>query len=765
MPSPEQRTGSGLRGNLPGELTSFVGRQPELTQVTSALSTTRLLTLVGPGGVGKTRLAIRVAEKVRRAFPDGSWLVDLSALRDPTLLAEHVAATLDLRDDSGRWLVATLSDYLSQRRLLLILDNCEHLLDACAALVRAMLRDGSELRILATSREPLGLTAESLMHVAPLEIGGPALQLLADRASAVRPEFELTDASRPLALELCRRLDGIPLAIELAAARLRGMALDEVVSRLDDRFALLTTGDRAGPARQQTLQAALDWSYELLAPDERFLWRRLAAFAGTFDASAVRAICADEGGLSEDRVADGLARLVERSIVQLDDAVVGRYRLLETIREYATEQAADSGELEWLRIRHRDHYLDLARQAARTWATGEQGAWFRRLSDDYDNLRQAFEHCRETPEAAAAGLDVAARLWIGWQVIGRVGEGRRWVSALLAAAPPDAASRPMGLWAAGYLALAQHDTEAAEPSLDEALALSRQVGDEEAESYAIGHLGLLRLFAGSYQEARALFAESAQRHQREGRPGLAAFQLADAAIAATLDGDTESAIPEFEESLVTARRVGDHWTESHALWGLGIAWWTRGEWEEAEASMRQSLGLMRDVGDRGGVALCLEGLALVASASGDAEFSAWLLGAADTAWDAIPAPPPGTATALRERQLGATRAALGERRFAQAVAAGRASDPALAVARALGEAEAAPAAAEPGRLTAREREVALLVAQGLTNRDIAGRLVLSPRTIESHVERIMNRLGVGSRTEIAAWAASHLDSTERGEIP
>ena len=760
-----ERRKSGARGNLPGELTSFVGRQTELSQINGGLSTTRLLTLVGPGGVGKTRLAIRAAEKVRRAFPDGTWLVDLSALRDPTLLAEHVAAALGLRDDSGRWLVATLSDYLSNRRLLLVLDNCEHLLDACAALVRAMLRDGSQLRILATSREPLGLTAESLVHVAPLEIGGPALQLLTDRASAVRPEFQISNASRPLALELCRRLDGIPLAIELAAARLRGMALDEIVSRLDDRFALLTTGDRAGPERQQTLRAALDWSHELLLPDERVLWRRLAVLAGTFDAPAARAICADESNLSDDRLVDALARLVERSIIQLDDAVVGRYRMLETIREYAAEKAAESGELDWLRVRHREHYLELARQAARTWATGEQNAWFHRLSAEYDNLRQAFEHCRETPEAASVGLDVAARLWIGWQVIGRVGEGRRWVATFLAAAPLDAASRPMGQWAAGYLALAQHDTDAAETSLDEALVLAREVGHEEAESYAIGHLGLVRLFAGSYEEARTLFAESALRHRREGRPGLAAFQLADAAIAATLDGDTESAIPEFEESLVTARRLGDQWTESHALWGLGIARWSRGESGAAEAAMRESLRLMRDVGDRGGVALCLEGLALVAAAGGDAARSAWLLGAADTAWDAIPAPPPGTATALRERHLGATRAALGERRFAREVEAGRATDPAPAVARALGEAEEAPAAPEGPRLTPREREVAVLVARGLSNRDIAGRLVLSPRTIESHVERIMNRLGVGSRAEIAAWAASHPEPTESGEIP
>jgi predicted ATPase len=514
------------RGNLPAELTSFVGRQRELSQVTSSLSSARLLSLVGPGGVGKTRVAVRAAAKVARAFPDGTWLVELGALRDPTLLAEHVAATLGLRDEAGRWLVATLSDYLSQRRTLLILDNCEHLLDACAALVRALLQEASELRILVTSREPLGLTAESLVHIPPLDADGPALELLVDRASAVRPGFRLTDATRSAAEELCRRLDGIPLAIELAAARLRGMALEDIVPRLDRRFALLTTGDRAGPERQQTLRAAMDWSYDLLTPDEQALWRRLAPFAGSFDAAAAAAICADEQILPWDRVADVLAALVERSIVQLDDPVIGRYRLLETIREYAAERAAESGELEALRVRHRDHYLGIARQASGTWASGEQAAWFRRLSADYDNLRQAFEHCRDTA-GAAEGLEVAARLWIAWQVIGRIGEGRRWVSALLEAARPDAPSRALGRWAAGYLALAQRDIVAAQEALEEARELARQAGDEEAESFAIGHLGLVRLFEGSPREARELFVDSVHRHRRAGRMGVAAFQLAE----------------------------------------------------------------------------------------------------------------------------------------------------------------------------------------------------------------------------------------------
>jgi predicted ATPase/DNA-binding CsgD family transcriptional regulator len=753
-------------GNLPAELTTFVGRERELDEIAASLTTSRLITLVGPGGVGKTRLAMHAASRLQRAFPDGTWIVELGALRDPTLLAEHVAAALGLRDESGRWLVATLTDHMSRRHVLLLLDNCEHLLDACAGLARALLQACSEMRILATSREPLAITAESLVHVPPLDVDGPAVQLLVDRATAVRPEFRLTDASRPAALELCRRLDGIPLAIELAAARLRGMALGDIVERMDDRFALLSTGDRSAPMRQRTMRAALDWSHELLSPDERVLWRRLAVFAGSFDAAAAAAICFGDDALPAQRIGDVVSGLAERSIVHLDDALVGRYRLLETVREYAAHHAAEAGELEWLRTRHRDYYLELARRASRSWASSEQVPWFRRLSSDYDNLRQALERCQETPDTAAVGLDVAARLWLWWQAGGRLGEGRRWVSTFLAAAPPEALSRPFGQWAAGYLALVQRDAGVAETALTEALALAQKAGDTETETYAIGHLGLVQLFEGSYGAARALLTESAHRHRREGRPGIAAFQLADAAIAATLDGDTDTAIPEFEESLAASRRLGDTWTESHALWGLGLARLSGRDPDEAEAAMEPALRLMRDVGDRTGMALCLEGLALAAAAAGDAERAAWLVGAAEGGWNAIPAPPPALVVELRQSAVDSARAALGQRRFATLATAGKDIDPADAVARALGETARQPSepASQP-LLTRREREVASLVARGLSNRDIAQRLVLSTRTIESHVERIMNRLGMGSRTEIAAWAVRHLDLPEGAEIP
>jgi DNA-binding CsgD family transcriptional regulator len=441
---------------------------------------------------------------------------------------------------------------------------------------------------------------------------------------------------------------------------------------------------------------------------------------------------------------------------------------LETLREYGALRAAEVGELDELRVRHRGHYLGLAQQAAGSWATGQQGAWFRRLSDEHANLRQALDDSTGTPEAAVVGLETAARLWLWWQAAGRLGEGRRWVVRLLEAAPSDSPSRALGLWAAGYLALVQRDVEVGERTLEHALAAARAAQDEEAESYAIGHLGLARLFAGSFEEARSLLHESVRRHRGGGRPGIAAFQLADAALAATFGGDTETALREFAASLAEARTLGDRWTQSHALWGLGIARWMRRETDQVDEAMREALASMREVRDPTGVALCLEGLALAAAARRDAERAAWLWGAAATAWEAIPVRPPDIVTAFREPSLAAVREALGSRRFQAHFDAGRATDVEDATALALGEPAALAAhdaRREPPKLTRREQQVALLVADGLSNRDIGERLVLSPRTIESHVERIMNRLGVGSRAEIAAWAARELDGSERVEIP
>ena len=546
------------------------------------------------------------------------------------------------------------------------------------------------------------------------------------------------------------------------------MPLEEVARRVDHRLALLTTGDRSAPERQQTLRATLDWSYDLLGDDERALWHRLSVFAGSFDAAAVTAVAAD-GILPGPRVADALARLVECSIVQLDDPIVGRYRLLETVREYAAEQAAASGELASLELRHRHHYLNLARQATRTWGTGEQLEWFRRLAADYDNLREALDQCRGTPEGVAVGLEVSARLGIAWQAIGRVGEGQRWIATFLPGVSDSSPVRPLGLWASGYMALARRDLDAAERDLTEARAGAGAIGDEETESWAICHLGLARLFRGEHEEARQLLLDLVERHRSGGRPGVAAFMLADAALSATLLGRTDTAVPEFEEAIAVSREVGDKWTESHALWGLGWTRLRRDELTAAEGVLLQGLRLIRDVGDATGTALAVEALALAAAQLRQPSRAASLTGVADAVWTSIPARPPGPAVDLRREVIAIAEATLGQHEVARLAERSRTEDSATGVARALGEIdelvrEAEPATARP-LLSRREEQVAALVATGLTNRQIAERLVLSPRTVESHVERIMNRLGIGSRAEIAAWATRHLAATGSRDIP
>jgi non-specific serine/threonine protein kinase len=419
--------------------------------------------------------------------------------------------------------------------------------------------------------------------------------------------------------------------------------------------------------------------------------------------------------------------------------------------------------------RHRDHYFEVARRATRTWGTGEQVGWFRRLADDYGNLREALDRCRGTPEGMALGLEVSARLGIAWQAIGRVGEGQRWIATFLSGAPDDVPARPLGLWASGYMALARRDLDAAEADLTEARAGAAVVGDEETESWAISHLGLARLFRGEHAEARQLLLDSVERHRSGGRPGVAAFMLADAALAATLLGRADTAVPEFEEAIAVSREVGDEWTWSHALWGLGVTRLARGEPTAAEEALLEALRLIRGVGDATGTALAVEALALAAAHLEQPRRAASLTGVADAVWRSIPARPPGPAAELRREAIAIAEATLGQQEVARLAERSGTEEAANGVARALGEiddpaADAQPVPARP-QLSRREEQVAALVATGMTNRQIADRLVLSPRTIESHVERIMNRLGIGSRAEIAAWATRHLAATESHDIP
>src|SRR6516225_6217505 len=458
-------------GNLPAELTSFVGRRGELAEVRRLLAGSRLVTLTGVGGVGKTRLAVRAAAGLRRAFRDGVWLVQLDQLRDPALVAQAVASALGLQDRAGYPPAAMLAEYLAGRQLLLVLDNCEHLVDAAAKLADQLLRAAAGLRVLATSRESLTMTGETVLPVPPLaapeagrpltaaELGVfPAAQLFAERAAQVVPGFALTEANVAAVAGICRRLEGMPLAIELAAAQTRVLSAEQIDARLGDRLGLLTRGGRARPARQQTLRASIEWSWELCSPAERLLWARLSVFADGFELDAAEDICADDR-LAAGDVLDLVAELVGKSILAVAHGEeVARYRLPEPLREYGQERLHESGEYAALRRRHRDWHEQLARQVDTGWLSPQMTEWTARLLREHANVQAAQDFCQAEPGEAEAGLRIALHVWpyYYWSA-GHVSEGRYRLGQVLAEVHDPTVWRARGLLLAGFLAAVGRD--------------------------------------------------------------------------------------------------------------------------------------------------------------------------------------------------------------------------------------------------------------------------------------------------------------------
>jgi non-specific serine/threonine protein kinase len=759
-----------IRG-LPVERSSFVGRRAELARTRRLLSGSRLVTLVGPGGVGKTRLAVRAGTDLRRSFTHGVTLADLTAVSDPARVVEHVARALDVRDVSGRWLPATVAEVIGSRQVLLVLDNCEHLRDACAVLVDTLLATCADLRVLTTSRVPLDVDGEAVLWVPPLGVppldrppgagpgtAGPpseAVQLLTQRATAAVPGLVLTPADDAALADVCRRLDGLPLAIELAAVRLRTLTPADLADRLDDRFGLLRRSGTAVPERHRTLQATMEWSAELLTEPDRVLWRRAAVFAGDFDLPAAESVCADDA-LPPRAVLDALGRLVEASLLEAAPGPRGRrFRMLETVRAYGRELLDAAGESRPARIRHVDWCADLVASASADFPGPGQVAAFDRLAAVHAELGAALDLCLAVPGERERGLGIAADLWLYWAARGHLGEGRRRLHGLLDACGDPSPARARGLLAAGFLALAATDPATAVPLLEQARELGEGCGPPSAVAMATQYLGQAALFGGDLARADRLLREAAAQHA-----GLdaryEAFCWADIGVVALLADRAVDAAAAFGRSLSLAER-GDPWTRSHALWGLGLVRLTTGDPDEAARLERSALGLMREVDDRSGTALCIEALSWAAAAQQAWDRAARLSGAAEAVWRSIPAELPAPMGARRDDCTTAARRALGDRRWAALHRAGAALDRTGAVALALDEqpAAAAPAtAAEPGPLTARQLQVAALVAEGLTDRQIAARLVISPRTAESHVEQILARLGVRSRAEIAAWTAA-----------
>ena len=617
--------------NLPASVSSFVGREQAQAAVHSLLASHRLVTLVGSGGVGKTRLALAVAEGILGEYPAGVWLAELAALADPGLVPGTVAQALGLHEVPGSSVLEMLCSHCSGKRMLLLLDNCEHLLPACTALVGTLLRAAPELRILATSREALGVAGERRYRVPPLsvpdsehppspELAGSyeAVRLFVARAQERRDSFTLTAVNARAVAEICARLDGLPLAIELAAARVAAMSVAMIAAHLDDRFRLLTTGSRDLPTRQRTLRAMLDWSWDLLDGRERTLLSRFSVFAGGWTLEAAASVC---GGEEMDHwaVVDGIDGLINRSLIHMDESPDGmvRYRLLESVRQHAAEQLAAEANDGAVRDRHLAYFLALAEEAVPYLAGSQQATWLDRLEQEHDNVRAAlaWSHMRGAREA---GLRLGSALWRFWISRGYLSEGRRQLDALLgeADAVPTAA-RATALMGAGVLAYKQGDHARATALLQESVALNRRLGAPEGIAAALSNLGVVVWEQGEYARGADLFEESLALRRELGDKRGIAITLNNLGSVAYEQGEYVRANALFEECLGLLRELGDRYGIATALHNLGSVAHFQGAYGRASALHEESLALRRELGDRWGIAASLLNLGNLVLDQGD----------------------------------------------------------------------------------------------------------------------------------------------------
>ncbi|WP_243981835.1 LuxR C-terminal-related transcriptional regulator [Streptomyces sp. NEAU-YJ-81] len=770
---------------LPAEVTSFVGRRHEAAEVKEMLSASRLVTLTGVGGVGKTRLALRVADEARRAFPDGVWLAELAALDNPAMLAQGVTEALEIRDHSPRPALDVLVDHLRDRQALIVLDNCEHLLEECARLADRLLRAAPRLRLLATSRQALGTAGEQSLAVPTLglpDLEGPrptlatlarcdAIQLFTERAAAIVPGFQLTEDNRDAIELICRRLDGIPLGIEIAVVRLRALSVQQLLDRLDDRFRLLTTGSRTVLPRHQTLRALIDWSYELCTERERLLWARVSVFAGSLDLDAAEAVCSDEG-IDREEILDLVTELVDKSVLLREEyRTAVRYRMLDTLRGYGRERLAAAGE-EAVRLeRHRDYYRGLAADARAALFGPAQVQWFARLQLEHANLRTALEGCLTEPGQTGRGLEMAADLLYHWITSYYLGEGRRWLDQALALCTEPTGARARALWTDSWLAVIQSDTDAAAAMLEESRSIGTRLGLDPVLAYTALYSGMVAMYRGETRSAIALYEEAVTRHRATGDPVGLALALIRLSLAHSFIGDSPRAIALGEESLAVCDAYGEGWHRAYTMMALGMDVWRQGDTARAAALEKDSLTFNRSLDDPLGVAVNLEVLAWIAATDRDHTRAAGLLGALRTIWHAIGAPHSGYGHLVHyhEECEATVRRALGKAAFNAAFKRGARLSYAEALVYALEDelpSEETAVGGRPSPLTPRESEIAQLVAQGLSNKEIASSLVIAQRTAEGHIEHILSKLGFTSRAQVAVWVAEqHRTAEADGEHP
>ena len=754
-------------GNLPVEATSFIGRREELADARKKLMAARLLSLVGPGGVGKTRLAVRVAAGLARGFPDGAWLVELAEVQDPALVGSAVMAALDLRDQTTAEPVALLRSYLKDKRLLLVVDNCEHLLAAAAQLVGDVLSVAPGVRVIATSRELLSVSGEHVLPVPPLRLPASAgteplsrvrqneaVMLFVERAAAASGSFEVTGSNQDAVVELCRRLDGLPLAIELAAVRTRALTPEQIRDRLGARFDLLTGGSRAALPRHQTLRTAIDWSYRLLAPTERTVLRRLCVFAGRFTVEDVEAVCCT-GDLPPARALDLVCSLLDKSLVIKEEASgVACYRLHETIRVYARLELSQAGEVSAVERRCAEHYLSRCRPFA---VEGRRRLldWLPWVELEIDNIRAVLRRCLDQ-DNYSLGISLATSLVWYW-VTRATAEGVRWLDELLVR-DTEPSGRPWAYFVRGFLAVLQGDPAAATPALERGVTAAHTARLLDVQARSLAMAAIAANMAGDRGSAQRLLDQARGITDSLDDLGTTLMIHQARALNGFVEDDLGAVRSAAAEGTRLSREANDLYSLGMMLMNQGFAALTSGQHREAQERFVEGLRIARQIDDRVAQCYLIGGLGCCAAASREPRLAAHLLGAMDNLRLEVGATVnTGLAPALA-RATASAAATLGALKFESEFRAGQqlSRDAASRLALREGPPQTATASAHDNAtlLGRRATEVARLVADGLSNKEIGARLFISERTVETHVRNILNKLGFISRAQIAGWIAT-----------
>ncbi len=801
------------RNNLPQQLTSFIGREREINEIDLLLGTTRILSLTGTGGAGKTRLSLKVAARALERYPDGVWFVGLATLTNPALVPQAVATALEVREEPGRELTPTLAEYIKPRKILLVLDNCEHMVLPCLLLADALLHACRDLTILATSREALNIEGEIAWQVPPLSLPDPrehvpvehlsryeAIQLFVERAVRIRSNFALTSENGHAVAELCRQLDGLPLAIELAAARVRAMSVKEIVERLDWRFKLLTHNVHDSEPRQQTLKALIDWSYDLLGEGEKTLLRRLSVFVGSFTLDAVIAVCGE--GWEEIEVLDLLGGLAEKSLIVVDEHQgEARYRLLETIRQYALNRLKEAEEAALLSDKHRDWYVGFAERAQEGLSGEGSRVWLDRLEREHDNIRAALEWSATHDGDAEAALRLVGAVWRFWETRGYIAEGRKWMTAALnVSGSSPTLVRAKALNAAGNLALQQSDYSRAEElyqgalilrrqlgdlpgsakSLlnmgvaarrrgeyevaarltEEGLAIAREIGDEEVIATALCNLGYAIQCQGNYERAIELHNEALGIFRGLGRLPWVVISLNNLGEATQAQGDYGQARAYFNDALAKAEELDDKPSIAGVKKNLGCLENEQGNPKLASELYQESLRIFHEQGDKQSVAQCLEGLA-AAELTSYQERSLRLFGAAESIRENIGYPVPLSERTHYDRNVTEARAGLSDDVSGAAWEAGRLMSLDEAIRLAMEwlilqpdnhVVKKTPAKDKKYGLTRRELQVLREVAANLTDAETSRKLNVDVRTVNAHMNSIRTKLHVTNRRAAVEFA-------------